>query len=463
MTRAAALALAARHFDEGHLLADLRRRVAHRTESQDAAAGPRLAAYLADEIAPALARLGCTITMLGDPQDPSRPGFLVAERIERPDALTVFMYAHGDVVRGYERDWRAGLDPWTLAVEGDRWYGRGTADNKGQHTINLAALETVSALRGSLGFNLKVLFEMGEEVGSPSLDALCKLHRDRLRADVFLSSDGPRVAADRPTLFLGSRGIVNFTLSVRLRAGGHHSGNWGGVLANPATMLAGALHSLVSAQGVLKVPALLPPPVSQAVRSALSGVPIGDDAGDAKVDPSWGEPSLTPVERVIAWNSLEVLAFTAGNPAQPANAIPPSATAHCQLRFVVGTDWERLAGHLRAHLDRHGFDRVEVTVARGSPATRMEPDAPWARWAVDSIGRTTGKPVAILPNLGGTLPNEVFARTLGLPTLWVPHSYPACSQHAANEHLLASVAREGLAIMTGLYWDLGEAGSRMPA
>ena len=54
--------------------------------------------------------------------------------------------------------------------------------------------------------------------------------------------------------------------------------------------------------------------------------------------------------------------------------------------------------------------------------------------------------------------NDIFADLLGLPTIWVPHSYPACAQHAPNEHLLGSVAREGLAIMAGLFWDLGDQG-----
>ena len=52
---------------------------------------------------------------------------------------------------------------------------------------------------------------------------------------------------------------------------------------------------------------------------------------------------------------------------------------------------------------------------------------------------------------------------LGLPTVWVPHSYAACSQHAPNEHLLAPIAREGLQIMAGLFWDLGEAPARQVA
>ncbi|HDV6327406.1 TPA: peptidase dimerization domain-containing protein, partial [Burkholderia cenocepacia] len=161
-------------------------------------------------------------------------------------------------------------------------------------------------------------------------------------------------------------------------------------------------------------------------------------------------------ERVFGWNTLEILAFKAGNPEHPVNAIPPAAYAHCQLRFVVGTDWEALQAHLRAHLDAHGFADVEIDVERGAPATRVPPDDPWVRWAVASLARTTGKKPAILPNLGGTLPNDVFADTLGLPTLWVPHSYPACSQHAPDEHLLASVVSEGLQMMAGLFWDLGD-------
>ncbi|MFB3150201.1 MAG: M20 peptidase family dipeptidase, partial [Alphaproteobacteria bacterium] len=92
-------------------------------------------------------------------------------------------------------------------------------------------------------------------------------------------------------------------------------------------------------------------------------------------------------------------------------------------------------------------------------ATRLDPDHPWARWAVASITRTTGKPTAALPNTGGSLPNDIFADVLGLPTVWVPHSYLACSQHAPNEHLLAPVARQALRIMAGLFWDLGEPGT----
>ncbi len=165
---------------------------------------------------------------------------------------------------------------------------------------------------------------------------------------------------------------------------------------------------------------------------------------------------------MFGWNSFEVLAFRTGNPERPVNAIPPSAIAYCQLRFVVGTDPDDILPALRRHLDREGFRAVEVAPSRSSTvmsATRLDPEDPWARWAVDSIARTAGSPPVLLPNLGGSLPNEVFTDILGMPTVWVPHSYASCSQHAPDEHLLAPVARDGLRLMTGLFWDLGEGGA----
>ncbi len=187
-------------------------------------------------------------------------------------------------------------------------------------------------------------------------------------------------------------------------------------------------------------------------------------AADPSIDINWGEPGLSPAERVIGWNSLEVLAFKTGNPEAPVNAIPGTAISHCQLRYVVGTDSSRLLEHLRAHLDRNGFTDVEV--AQNGPlmeASRLDVDDPWVTWALDSIRTSTGKEPALLPNLGGTLPNDIFAGILGLPTLWVPHSHPSCAQHAPDEHILGSVARESLKLMAGLFWDLGDEKARRTA
>lgn len=460
MTAQQAVQQATAYFDSGEFQRILARRVAWQTESQRDDRDAALQDYLQQEIAPQLQALGFTLQLIDNPHAAGRP-FLVAVRMEDPALPTLLSYGHGDVVFGDDENWRSGLSPWQLTEEGDRWYGRGSADNKGQHCVNLAALEQVYQARGGrLGFNCKWLFEMGEEISSPGLAQLCQQQAELLQADLFIASDGPRLNAVRPTLFLGSRGAVNFRLTINARDNAYHSGNWGGLLSNPGTRLASAIATLVDAQGVLQVEALRPDSLTPQVRAILSDIEVGGMPGDPAIDTNWGEPGLTPAERLYGWNTLEVLSFLTGNPARPMNAIPGSATAVCQLRFVVGTDWQRLAQHVSAHLAQHGFHDVEVEFLRGSPATRLDPDDPLVHWVLNSMAATSGKKPALLPNLGGSLPNEVFAEILGLPTLWVPHSYPACGQHGVNEHMLKSIAREGLQIMTQLLWELGEQGTQ---
>jgi acetylornithine deacetylase/succinyl-diaminopimelate desuccinylase-like protein len=228
------------------------------------------------------------------------------------------------------------------------------------------------------------------------------------------------------------------------------------VLANPATILASAIATLVDAKGRLQLDELKPPRLSNQIRQTLADVKIEPTADEPALAENWGEEGLSDAERLYAWNTLEVLAMSSGNIEKPANAIPGRAHAVLQLRFVVGTKIEKAIDAIRAHLQRNGFPMVEVRGTQSFAASRTDFDSPWINWVAASIRQTTGKAPAVLPNFGGSLPNDVFSEGLGLPTIWVPHSYPGCSQHAPNEHILLSVTEEALAIMAGLFWDLGE-------
>lgn len=461
MDRQTAVSNAYEYFDQGKFEQDLSRRVAIATVSQEPEYAGALEEYLTQEIGPTLASLGFTYKIIPNPIQ-GHGSFLLATRLEPEAKFTLLSYGHGDVVRGYASQWADGLDPWDLKIEADRWYGRGTADNKGQHTINLVALqEALKQREGKLGYNIKFIFEMGEEMGSPGLREVCTEYKDQLSADVFVASDGPRVSVSCPTLFLGSRGNFNFSLKITARDASHHSGNWGGLLSNPGIRLAHAIACLVGPKGEIKVKGLLPSHLPTNVREALASIQVGTNPGDPEIDPDWGQPGLTPSERVIAWNSFEVLAFKTGNPEAPVNAIPGHAIAHCQLRYVVHSDYQHFVEHIREHLDAHGFEDVEIIPTRErAPATRLDPDNPWVHLVKTSIAQTTECNVDLLPNLGGSLPNDAFSDILGLPTIWIPHSYAGCSQHAPNEHLLGSVARQSLGLMAGLYWDLGEFGQQ---
>ena len=193
---------------------------------------------------------------------------------------------------------------------------------------------------------------------------------------------------------------------------------------------------------------------------ALKDIKIDPGVDGPEIDPGWGQPGLTPAEKVFAWNSFEVLALKIGDPDKPVNAIPGKAWAHCQFRYVVGTDRDNIIPALKKHLAKHGFDNVQVLPPHpantgGFIASQTDMDHPWSKWVRDSIQRTAGEAPAVIPSMGGSIGNDIFTDILGLPAIWVPHSYAACSQHAPDEHVLASVSRNALELMAGLYWDLG--------
>src|SRR3954453_5418739 len=390
MSRTEAISRVGRHFHAGEFLVELDRRVAYRTESQNPRGADALRSYLEHELQPVFSELGFSTRLIESPGGKSP--FLLAEYSESASAPTVLMYGHGDVVDGMEGEWRNNLDPWRTTRVDDRVYGRGTADNKGQHSINLSALRAVHQARGGrLGFNAKFIVEMGEEIGSPDLGRVCEALRDELTADLFLASDGPRPPADRPTIFLGCRGGLRLHLDVDLRNGSHHSGNWGGLLANPATILSSAIASLVDGHGRLLLDDLKPPRISNQIRSMLAGVEITPLPDEPQLSPDWGEEGFSAAERLYAWNTLEVLAMSAGNIKKPANAIPGAAQAVLQLRFVVGTKIEKIADVIRAHLHDKGFPMVEVRMTQSFAASRTDFESPWVNWAAESIRKTTGK------------------------------------------------------------------------
>jgi len=455
--RASAVEAAAALYDTGAFFDLLAKRVAISSTSHEPEQAPALDAYLRLEMGPYLTDLGFDWAVHPNPTGSDQP-LLVARRIEDPALPTVLSYGHGDTVAGMDDQWLDGLDPWRLIERDDRWYGRGTADNKSQHTINLAALAAaLEACGGTLGYNITLLLETGEERGSPGLRAFCEAEADLLAANLFVASDGPRVSPDQPTIFLGSRGAMNIRLTCRLREGAHHSGNWGGVLPNAATRLAHALASLTTPTGAIAVEGLRNPPLPNRLRSLLGKLELDRSPGDAQVDDAWGEPRHTPAERVYGLNTLEILSIESGQPVdQASNAIPGLAQAVIQLRFTVDTQWPDIVPALNAHLAAAGF--ADVTAERDGmtamPATRLDPDHPAVAMALDSFEQTLGKPATLLPNLGGSIPNDCFAEVLGLPTIWVPHSYTNCSQHAPNEHVLPPLMREGLMMMAGLWVDL---------
>lgn len=208
--RGQVVALAKQSIHNGDFFHTLARRVSMPTESQNPDATDELSSYLTDEIQPTLTQQGFVCELFANPVS-GKPPLMIATRIESEELPTLLLYGHGDVTDGQAELWMEGTHPWDLMQVGDKLYGRGTADNKGQHTINLMALEVVLRQReGKLGYNVKILFEMSEEVGSTGLETFCREQKYALKADLFLASDGPRLNAEHPLFFWVPAVFANF-------------------------------------------------------------------------------------------------------------------------------------------------------------------------------------------------------------------------------------------------------------
>ena len=457
-SRNGALARVEHCFDSGAYLEALRRLVAVPTESQMPGSQPALRQYC-DETIPALMQgMGFEGVVYDNPIPRFGPVY-VGTRIEDKALPTVMIYGHGDVVRGLAGKWAGGLDPFAVTVQGDKWYGRGTVDNKGQHLIAIEALRAVLAERGRLGFNAKVLIETGEEQGSPGLRDLIIQQHEALAGDVFIALDGPRQTTFIPEIKLGSRGGIAFDLVVHLRDQAHHSGHWGGVLRDPGFVLAHAMASMVTQDGRILVDGWTPKNIPSGVRQAIAGLVFEDIPGLPEADPTWGEPGLTKAEKIFGWTSVIVLAQITGHPDAPTNAVQCEARARLQIRHTADVPAQDFMPALRAHLDARGFDAVQiipVTERDVFGAARTDPCNPWVGVVAESMTQTAARAPNIVPNSSGSNPSDMFIEELGMPVLWIPNSYAGCNQHWPDEHALAPLLREGLRLMAGIWWDIGE-------
>ena len=144
---------------------------------------------------------------------PSKGNPLVyAEKRIAPDAPTVLIYAHYDVMPAEPLElWKS--NPFEPVIRNEHIFARGADDDKGQSFIQVKAFEYM-VRHGLLKHNVKFIFEGEEEIGSPSLNAFLKEHKELLKADVILVSDTSMLGADLPSLTTGLRGLAYWEIEV---------------------------------------------------------------------------------------------------------------------------------------------------------------------------------------------------------------------------------------------------------
>ncbi len=379
-----------------------------------------------------------------------------------PDAPTLLVYGHYDVQPvDPEEAWTT--PPFEPTIRDGRIFGRGTADNKGQLFAQLMAYRAWRTVHGTAPVNLTFLFEGEEESGSTHLPDFVQQHADLLAADAVYLSDGPIDDSGNYRVALGVRGILTLELEAHGAPRDHHSGHMGNFLPNPAWELVELLQSMRAADGRVLIPGFAdqveaPEP---AAAQACADLPVDvhrflADHGVGRLAPL-PEPGF--YERLMFHPTLNISGLRAGYTGPGAKTIiPATAAARLDIRLVMDQDPAAVYQAIVAHVRQHAPAVVVRRIGGAVLPSRTPADHPVVPLFRDAVERASGAPALLFPSTGGTLPDYVFTRILGLPLVKVPYANADEANHAPDENFEISRFATGIRIAASIY----AAAARLP-
>ena len=363
---------------------------------------------------------------------------VLGRRTEDPALPTVMIYGHYDV---QPPDPLALWDspPFEPTIRDGRLYARGVGDNKGQHTAHLFAIEALLAVNGKLPCNVIVLLEGEEEVGSPHIADFITQHKDELDADLVIISDGPVEHDGRSTIEFGVRGVISFEMRAKGANQDLHSGNWGGVAPNPLWTLVHLLGTMKDDKGSILIDGFYDAvePAGPLEHDALANLPVDLDAvktelGLEKLDVPHDRPFF---DRLSLWPTLTINGLHGGYGGPGSKTVLPcEAMAKCDIRLVADQTVDEVWAKVKAHVAKHA-PAVELIYQGGMDPSKTPLDSPFVAPIKQAMARAQGYEPLMRPAMGGSLPNYVFTKTLGLHTFVIPFANADESNHAPNENM----------------------------
>ncbi|MBZ9935622.1 M20/M25/M40 family metallo-hydrolase [Mesorhizobium sp. BR1-1-16] len=377
---------------------------------------------------------------------------------ERPGQPTILLYGHYDVQPPEPLDaWIS--PPFEPTIRDGRIYARGVGDNKGQHFAQLLAIESLIAVHGALPCNVIVLLEGEEEIGSPQIADFTRANRERLKADLVVTSDGPLHESGLPTVTFGVRGMASFELRARTAKRDTHSGNFGGVMPNAIWTLVHLLGTMKNANGEITIEGIGDKIVAptEAEREAARRLPLDlaaveADLGISRLDAPADRPYF---DRLMFHPTLTINGLHGGYGGPGVKTVlPAEAFAKCDIRLVEAMTPDDVLTKVEAHVRKHAPE-VEFIPRGGMLPSKTDFDSPYATVLRAAILRARGVEPLLYPTMGGSLPDYVFTKILDVPAFVVPYANADEANHAPNENLKLSCFIDGIRTGAALLYQLG--------
>ena len=372
-----------------------------------------------------------------------------AERIVNPNAPTVLIYSHYDVMPVEPLDlWNS--DPFEPIVKDGRIWARGADDDKGQAMIQAKAFEYV-VRNGLLNHNVKFIFEGEEEIGSPSLNAFLGEHKELLKADIILVSDTSMLGAELPSLTTGLRGLAYWEVEVTGPNRDLHSGHFGGAVANPINVLCEMIAKMTDERGKITIPGFYDDveELSAEERSMIASIPFDEEAYKRaiEVDELRGEEGYATLERNSCRPSFDVCGIWGGYTGEGAKTVLPSkAYAKLSCRLVAHQDHAKISQMFVDYFTSIAPKsvKVRVTPMHGGEGYVCPITLPAYKAAEKGFEKAFGqKPLAV--RRGGSIPIiSDFEKILGIKTVLMGFGLESDAIHSPNENFRLDIFRKGI-------------------
>jgi acetylornithine deacetylase/succinyl-diaminopimelate desuccinylase-like protein len=376
-------------------------------------------------------------------------------------APTLTIYNHMDVQPASRETEPWDTEPFTFTKDGDRYFGRGTTDDKGPA---LSAMWGIKAAReANVPLNVNVLWELEEEIGSPSFEDAIKDNARLLATDHVLVSDTIWVSRKQPACPAGLRGLQGFSLSLQTGETDQHSGVTGGAARNPIGELMQLVSEMYDARsGRVKIKGFyddVEPPSKEELRDFRnSGFTVKQFKKDHLFRSLRSDNALDVMKRIWAMPTMEVHGLVGGYTGPGIKTvIAPRAEVKISCRLVPNQDPRKIQKLVREFVKQRNPDvKIEIENQMWpykAPTQGTLPDA-----VRDAMKFAFGKEPVFVRE-GGSIGAVVsMEKILQSPVMFLGLSLPEHGYHAPNENYDWQQASGGMIAFVKYFQNLAALG-----
>ncbi|MCG3088229.1 M20/M25/M40 family metallo-hydrolase [Sporosarcina cyprini] len=394
-----------------------------------------------------LLELDAEVQVIKTPGNPVVFGSLATPRTTQ----TLSFYNHYDVQPEDPLDiWES--PPFSPTIRDGKIFCRGVADNKGTLMARLCAVHAYKQVLGELPVNLKFIVEGEEEIGSPNLETFADEHIDLIRADANIWENGFKDIDGNLQVSLGCKGMLYVELHAHGANTDLHSGR-AAIVENPAWRLVWALATLKNEKDEILIDGFYDKirPMTDAERKLTEQMEYNEEEDLKQLGiPRYinGLTGFDLQEKLIFQPTCTICGIESGYTGEGSKTVLPCvAKVKLDFRLVSDQDPDEILELLRTHLDKHGFEDIEIVPLKGTRAATTALEDPLVSKIEKSAMDFYGKPPKVLRSQAGTGPMYSFCQKFGIPSAGFGVGHADSRNHAPNESIFVDDYIEGIKFM----------------